>query len=152
MFVESMGRVANTSCIAGRPQELVGLICVISLQKFRELATLRCSWMVRTLWQILSLFHQKRVRIWPQQGLPIVSCAPCDKRIFGPIKNKELTFFKNLISRRCKATSPCARLGVRLPPRLAGCSVQYTRGVHGGIDNSPATIWHHDGIKDDQPL
>ena len=36
--------------------------------------------------------------------------------------------------------SPCARLGARLPPRLAGCAVQYTRGVHGGIDNFPG---HH---------
>ena len=39
-----------------------------------------------------------------------------------------------------KAMSPCARFGVRLPPRLAGCAVQYTPGVHGGIDNFPATI------------
>ena len=55
------------------------------------------------------------------------------------------------------ATSPCVRLHLRLspclrlvrlhvrilrgfPPRLAGCAVQYMRGVHGRIDNSPATI------------
>ena len=40
----------------------------------------------------------------------------------------------------CVLSVPCVHLGVRLPPRLAGCTVQYTRGVHGGIDNFPATI------------
>ena len=57
--------------------------------------------------------------------------------------------YRNLVdclmcaSASASGLSPCGRLGVRLPPRLAGCAVQYTHGVHGGIENFPATIWQY---------